>query len=348
MGGGGGMVATALIVGCDGVLVHKARGKKDTARRAAHAAAWHEACASVGLLWRDGDFERLAGMPSADAFALLATEQRVAVDAAAASKTKAQAQKRLSSGEPYAPAVAFTRDAAAAGALVALAANVRRDHAAAVLAKTGLAQVVRAVVASDSAPDAPGRLAAAAAALSTPLAACHVLAADDDTLAAALQAGCAGVTDARAMPGYAEAAAALTGPPLPPPPPRLRGVVKSYMVKNQYGFITPELPGPDVYVHFLDICRGGSRELAVGERVEYWVEERDGGKLKARKVTAEGQAPWGDKKKKKKKSNGKAAGGADGKALGAAAAAQRTGNAAPMAASSGSDSDGSEGMDTDE
>ena len=343
------MVATALLVGCDGVLVHKARGKKDTARRAAHAAAWHEACASVGLVWRDGDFERLAGMPSAEAFALLASEQGVAVDAAAASKTKAQAQKRLSSGEPYAPAVAFTRDAAAAGALVALAANVRRDHAAAVLAKTGLAQVVRAVAASDTAPDAPGRLVAAAAALSTPLASCHVLAADDDTLAAALHAGCAGVTDARAMPGYAEAAAALTGPPLPPPPPRLRGVVKSYMVKNQYGFITPDVPGPDVYVHFLDICRGGSRELSVGERVEYWVEERDGGKLKARKVTAEGQAPWGDKKKKKKKSKAGAT-AAEGRALGAAAAAQRTGNAAaaPMAASSGSESDGSEGMETDE
>ena len=347
------MAATALIVGCDGVLVHKARGQKDTARRAAHAAAWHEACASVGLLWRSGDFERLAGMPSADAFALLATEQGVAMDAAAAVKAKAQAQKRLSSGEPYAPAVAFTRDAAAAGALVALAANVRRDHAAAVLAKTGLAQVVRAVAARDTADDATGRLLAAAAALSAPLSSCHVLAGDDETLAAALQAGCAGMTDARGMPGYAQAAAALTGPPLPPPPPRLRGVVKSYMAKNQYGFITPDVPGPDVYVHFLDICRGGSRELAVGERVEFWVEERDGGKLKARKVTAEGQAPWGDKKKKKKKKKaGAAAGGQDRRALGAAAAAQRTGNAgaAPMAAdeaSSGSDSDGSEGMDTD-
>jgi beta-phosphoglucomutase-like phosphatase (HAD superfamily) len=143
------MVATALIVGCDGVLVHKPQGRKDAARRAAHAAAWREACAAVGLAWRDADFERLAGVPGAEAFARLAAEQGAAgVDAAAASRAKAAAQKRLSSGEPFAPAVAFTRDAAAAGAAVALAASVRRDHAAAVLAKTEAAAKTEAELAS--------------------------------------------------------------------------------------------------------------------------------------------------------------------------------------------------------
>jgi CspA family cold shock protein len=339
------MVATALIVGCDGVLVHKARGRKDAARRAAHAAAWREACASVGLAWSDGDFERLAGVPAADAFARLAAEQGAAgVDTAAASRAKAAAQKRLSSGEPYAPAVAFTRDAAAAGAAVALAGNVRRDHAAAVLAKTGLAAVVRAVVARDTAPDAPARLLAAAAALGMPLSACHVLAADDETLAAAQHAGCAGATDARGLPGYAEAAAAMDGPPEPPRPPRLKGSVKSYTAKNQYGFITPDDGGPDVYVPALDICRRAPRELKAGERVEYWTEAREEGRLKALKVTAEGQPPWKDGKKKKKKGRGKA-----GSVLGAAAAAQRTG-AAAMAADAGGDSEtesSSDGMDTD-
>ena len=351
------MAATALVVGCDGVLVHKSGGHA-ASRRAAHAAAWREACASVGLVWRDQDFERLAGVPAADAFARLAAEQGVAgIDFAAAARAKALAQRRLSSGEPFAPAVAFVRDAAGAGAAVALAAAVRRDHAAAVLAKTGLAALVRAVVSREAAPDAASRLLAAAVALGTPLASCHVLAADDETLAAAMQAGCAGATDARALPGYAQAAAVAAGPPEPPPPPRLKGVVKSYMPKTQYGFITPDGGGADIYVHNVDICRPPPRHLVVGERVEYWTEARAQGRLRARKVTAEGQPPWkdgGKKKKKKSKSKGGSTGGAEGRALGAAAAAQRTGAAAaaPTAADEDDESDwesnGDDGMETDE
>jgi beta-phosphoglucomutase-like phosphatase (HAD superfamily) len=227
-----------LLLGCDGVLVHKpTEGGKEAARRAAHLAASREAAAAFGLRYADVDFERLAGLLAADAFAKLAQEQgRPDVDGAAVAAAKAVVQKRLSSGEPFAPGVAFACEAAAAGAALAVACGARRDHVAAVLAKTGLAAAVRAVCARDAAPDAAGRLAAAAAALGVPPAACHVLDADDATLAAAAAAGM-GATDARALPGWAAAAAAAQGPP---GPPRLRGTVKSYSETNHYGFIVPE------------------------------------------------------------------------------------------------------------
>jgi beta-phosphoglucomutase-like phosphatase (HAD superfamily) len=225
----------ALLLGCDGVLVHKPRAK-ESARRTAHLAASREAAAAFGLVYSDADFERLAGVPAAEAFARLAAEQgRAGVDGAAVAAAKTRAQKRLSSGEPYAAALAFAQEAAAAGAALVVACDAKRDHAIAVIAKLGLSSVVRAVVARDSAPDALARLTAAAVAVGVPAERCHVLEASDTALAAAAAAGMS-ATDARSLPGYAAAAAAADGPP---PPPRLRGRVKSYSTTKHYGFITP-------------------------------------------------------------------------------------------------------------
>jgi beta-phosphoglucomutase-like phosphatase (HAD superfamily) len=228
----------ALLLGCDGVLVLKPR-QKEASRRAAHLAASREAAAAFGLAYSEADFERLAGVPAAEAFARLAAEQgRAGVDGAAVAAAKTRAQKRLSSGEPYAAALAFAQEAAAAGAQLAVACDNRRDHVTAVLAKLGMSAAVRTVMARDSAPDALARLTAAAAALGVPPARCHVLEANDGALAAAAAAGMS-ATDARTLPGYAAAAAAADGPPQPPPPPRLRGCVKSYSTIKHYGFITP-------------------------------------------------------------------------------------------------------------
>ena len=252
----------ALLLGCDGVLVHRP-SSKEAARRGAHLAASREAAAAFGLTFLDADFQRLAGLASAEAFARLATEQGRVVDGAAVAAAKAAAQKRHSSGQPYAAAVAFATEAAAAGAALAVAADARADHLAAVLQKTGL--TVRAVASRDTAVDAAGRLTAAAAALGLPLSACHVLDCSDAVLAAAVALGCCGVTDARTLPNYAAAAAAAEGPPPPPPPPRLRGVCKSYNDARSYGFLADAGGGADVFVHQSDICKRGFRRHLVGE-----------------------------------------------------------------------------------
>ncbi len=51
------------------------------------------------------------------------------------------------------------------------------------------------------------------------------------------------------------------------------GTVKWFNAEKGFGFITPDIPGPDVFVHYSSIIGGGFRSLTEGERVEYQVEQ---------------------------------------------------------------------------
>jgi len=50
-----------------------------------------------------------------------------------------------------------------------------------------------------------------------------------------------------------------------------RGTVKWFNEDKGYGFITPEQPGKDVFVHFSGISGRGRRNLEEGQTVEYEV-----------------------------------------------------------------------------
>ncbi len=49
------------------------------------------------------------------------------------------------------------------------------------------------------------------------------------------------------------------------------GTVKWFNSEKGYGFIAPDIPGPDVFVHYSAIVGTGYRTLTEGERVEYQV-----------------------------------------------------------------------------
>ncbi|MFD7447441.1 cold-shock protein [Kitasatospora sp. NPDC059827] len=49
------------------------------------------------------------------------------------------------------------------------------------------------------------------------------------------------------------------------------GTVKWFNAEKGYGFITPDVPGPDAFVHYSSIIGVGYRSLTEGERVEYQV-----------------------------------------------------------------------------
>lgn len=51
------------------------------------------------------------------------------------------------------------------------------------------------------------------------------------------------------------------------------GTVKWFNSEKGYGFIVPDIPGPDVFVHYSNIIGGGFRTLEEGERVEYQLED---------------------------------------------------------------------------
>ncbi|MFB7124190.1 cold-shock protein [Kitasatospora sp. NPDC056273] len=51
------------------------------------------------------------------------------------------------------------------------------------------------------------------------------------------------------------------------------GTVKWFNAEKGFGFITPDIPGPDLFVHYSSIIGGGFRSLTEGERVEYQVEQ---------------------------------------------------------------------------
>ena len=50
------------------------------------------------------------------------------------------------------------------------------------------------------------------------------------------------------------------------------GTVNWFSDEKGYGFITPDGPGTDVFVHHTGIVGGGHRSLAEGARISYEVE----------------------------------------------------------------------------
>ncbi|QCX73751.1 Cold shock protein ScoF [Streptomyces sp. YIM 121038] len=51
------------------------------------------------------------------------------------------------------------------------------------------------------------------------------------------------------------------------------GTVKWFNAEKGYGFIAPDVSGPDVFVHYSQIIGVGYRSLREGQRVEYQVAE---------------------------------------------------------------------------
>lgn len=57
--------------------------------------------------------------------------------------------------------------------------------------------------------------------------------------------------------------------PVPPPAPAMTGTVKWFNATKGYGFITPDQPGPDVFVHISAVQSSGLPELREGQHVAY-------------------------------------------------------------------------------
>ena len=55
------------------------------------------------------------------------------------------------------------------------------------------------------------------------------------------------------------------------------GTVKWFSDEKGFGFITPDEPGKDLFVHHQDIAGGGYRSLAEGAKVSYDAEAGDKG-----------------------------------------------------------------------
>jgi CspA family cold shock protein len=55
------------------------------------------------------------------------------------------------------------------------------------------------------------------------------------------------------------------------------GVVKWFSDDKGFGFVTPDEPGKDLFVHYSDISGDGFRSLAEGARVEYEAQAGDKG-----------------------------------------------------------------------
>ncbi|MFD4399453.1 cold-shock protein [Kitasatospora sp. NPDC058397] len=51
------------------------------------------------------------------------------------------------------------------------------------------------------------------------------------------------------------------------------GTVKWFNAEKGFGFIAPDVPGPDLFVHYSSIVGVGYRSLEEGQRVEYQVEQ---------------------------------------------------------------------------
>ena len=52
-----------------------------------------------------------------------------------------------------------------------------------------------------------------------------------------------------------------------------QGTVKWFSDEKGFGFITPDEPGKDLFVHFSNISGNGFRTLAEGAQVSYEAEE---------------------------------------------------------------------------
>lgn len=62
------------------------------------------------------------------------------------------------------------------------------------------------------------------------------------------------------------------------------GTVKFFNSEKGFGFITQDSGGPDVFVHFAAIQSTEFKDLAVGERVSYTVEQGQKGPAAANVV----------------------------------------------------------------
>ena len=51
------------------------------------------------------------------------------------------------------------------------------------------------------------------------------------------------------------------------------GTVKWFNADTGYGFITPDVAGPDLFVHHSAIEASGFRQLTEGQKVEYTAEQ---------------------------------------------------------------------------
>ena len=56
-----------------------------------------------------------------------------------------------------------------------------------------------------------------------------------------------------------------------------QGIVKWFDPKKGFGFITPDEPGKDLFVHHTGIISDGYRSLAEGAKVSYDAEDGDKG-----------------------------------------------------------------------
>jgi cold shock protein len=55
------------------------------------------------------------------------------------------------------------------------------------------------------------------------------------------------------------------------------GTVKWFSDDKGFGFVTPDEPGKDLFVHYSDIGGDGFRSLAEGAKVSYEAEDSDKG-----------------------------------------------------------------------
>ncbi|WP_310593048.1 cold shock domain-containing protein [Kitasatospora xanthocidica] len=94
-------------------------------------------------------------------------------------------------------------------------------------------------------------------------------------LCAPAQAAPTRATPTRATPGQATAGRAVSGPVAAEGRRALLnfGTVKWYNEQKGYGFITPDIPGPDLFVHYSSIVGDGFLTLTEGERVEFQIEQ---------------------------------------------------------------------------
>ena len=59
------------------------------------------------------------------------------------------------------------------------------------------------------------------------------------------------------------------------------GTVKWFNAQKGYGFIEPETPGRDVFVHISAVERAGMDNLREGQRVSYELEQGQRGRVSA-------------------------------------------------------------------
>ena len=61
----------------------------------------------------------------------------------------------------------------------------------------------------------------------------------------------------------------------------LTGEVVKFDAGRGFGFIRPDSGQPDVFVHVKDVRAGGIDSLAIGDRLEFLIEESRTGKMRA-------------------------------------------------------------------